>query len=85
MEEYQNNFCETNELLKSNVTNFIFYFLILIFIYSTLCLFFILINNSNYYIETIPIQDENGVYQNYYYIPFFIFSNYFDKKIYRNE
>lgn len=55
--------------------------LIIMWLYSTICLFLIGIS-SDCYIQNMPMMDNLGTYQVYNFIPLCIFTSYFDKKIY---
>jgi hypothetical protein len=57
--------------------------LIVMWIYSSICLFCVGIS-GNCYIQNIPIIDNLGTYQVYNFIPLCMFTSYFDKKIYIN-
>lgn len=58
------------------------FILLIIWLYSTICLFCMGIS-GNFYIENTPIIDNNGkTYQISNFIPLCIFTNYFDKKRY---
>lgn len=59
--------------------------LIIIWIYSTVCLFFIGSNSGSLYIQCIPMIDNLGTYQVYNFIPLFMFTSYFNKKIYEKQ
>lgn len=56
-------------------------FMILFWIYLTICLFFILTNSGNLYVDGIPfVSLENNIeYYTKYYIPLFLFTNRYNK------
>ncbi len=58
--------------------------IIIICIYIIICLFAIFANGGNIYTESIPFIDDQGTYQIYSLIPLTIFTNIFDKKIYKS-
>lgn len=59
--------------------------IIIICLYLSICVFFIGMNGFNFYIQNILMIDNNGkCYHIYYFIPLCLFTNYFDKKIYKN-
>lgn len=58
------------------------FILIVLWIYTTLCLFFIGMG-GDFYIKSIPIMNiGEPAYQIYNFIPLCLFTTYFDKKIY---
>lgn len=57
------------------------YILFILWLYITICLF-ISSFATNLYIQSIPMIDNKGTYQMYYFIPLFLFCNYFNKKVY---
>lgn len=61
--------------------NLVVSILIVFWFYASACLFALLMNNG-YYIKNIPMMDETGTYQVYNFIPLFMITNCFDKKIY---
>lgn len=65
-----------------NTYEYILYIgLIIILIYLSICIFMITIGNS-FYIQQMPMYENDKVYQTYHFIPLFLFTKYFDKKIY---
>jgi hypothetical protein len=58
--------------------------LISLWIYTSLCLFIILINGCSMHVISIPMLDngDGHVYQFYEYIPLCIFTNYFNKRVF---
>lgn len=59
----------------------IVFLMILLWCYLSTCLFLIAVN-SGFYTQSIPLIDTNGTYQIHSFIPFGVFTDYFNKKVY---
>jgi len=60
---------------------------VLLWLYTSLCLFIICIGGINMYSISTPMMDTNTrtLYQIYSYIPLCMFTDYFNKKIYDKD